>query len=121
MAGKCPAITAAGAGCRGYVHPGKTYCPAHDPARAEARKKAASKAGKSKHPEIVDIKKTLRKLASDVLEGDVERATGSVTAQILGVLLRAIETERRIRETEELEERLVALENAAEERRAYGL
>ena len=64
----------------------------------------------------------MRKLASDVLEGEVERATGSVTAQILGVLLRAIETERRIRETEELEARLVALEDAAEERReAYGI
>jgi hypothetical protein len=45
-----------------------------------------------------------------VLEGTVDKATGSVVAQILGVLIRGIEQERKIREQDELEARLAVLE-----------
>jgi len=56
------------------------------------------------------VKAALRQLADDVLERRVDRADGSVAAQVLGVYLRAIEAERRVRETEELAARLDALE-----------
>ena len=119
---KCAAITRSGQPCKGFVHPGHTYCPAHDPKRADARKKAASKAGRSKPgSELSEVKRTLRELADDVLEGKRGRADASVAAQILGVFLRAIEQERRVKEAEEFEARLSALEELqAKEKQRYG-
>jgi len=103
------------------VHPGHTYCPAHDPKRADARKKAASKAGRSKPgSELSEVKGTLRQLADDVLEGKRDRADASVAAQILGVFLRAVEAERKIREQEDFEARLSALEELQEKERRGG-
>jgi hypothetical protein len=97
---KCAAITRKGEPCRGLVRPGNDYCPAHDPARAEERRRSASKAGRSRTGgEIAEVKAQLRTLADDVLNGQVDRGTGSVTAQILGVWLKAAEVEIRERET----------------------
>ena len=118
---KCAAITRSGQPCKGFVHPGHTYCPAHDPKRADARKKAASKAGRSKPgSELSEVKGTLRQLADDVLEGKRDRADASVAAQILGVFLRAVEAERKIREQEDFEARLNALEELQEKERRGG-
>src|SRR5215203_3236572 len=90
------------------------FCWAHDPSNSEKRKKTASKAGKVGKPaaELSQVKLKLRQLGEDVLAGRVERATGSVVAQIYGVLLKAFEQERRLREQEELIQRLEALERA---------
>src|SRR5215217_5245832 len=96
---KCSAITANGTSCQGYVHPGREYCPAHDPARAEARKQAASKAGRSRQgSEISEIKATLKQLAEDVLKKRVSPGIGSVANQVYGTLLKCIETEIRERD-----------------------
>ncbi len=100
---RCPAITSKGDPCQGYVHPGKTYCPAHDPARAEARKKAAARAGRVRtHTEFKEVKQQLRALADDVLEGNVPRADAAVVAQVLGVWAKVAEAEVRLREFEEV-------------------
>ena len=96
---KCAAITRAGEPCKGFVHPGYEYCPAHRPDRAEARKRAASKAGRSKAgSEIADVKAQLRTLADDTLAKKVDRGTASVVAQVLGVWLKAVEGEIRERD-----------------------
>jgi hypothetical protein len=109
---KCSAITRAGGQCKGLVPPRNEYCHAHNPARSEQRRKAASKAGRAKpSSELRKAKVALKQLAEDVLAGRVDRADGSVVAQIYGVYLRAIEAERRIKETEELETRLAELEH----------
>jgi hypothetical protein len=50
-----------------------------------------------------------------VLEGRAERAAAAVANQIANTQLRAIELERRVREQEELEERLDELEGLLEE------
>lgn len=101
---RCPAITAKGAPCEGYVHPGRTYCPSHDPARAEARKQAASKAGRVRtHTEFKEVKEQLRRLADEVLAGDVSRADAAVVSQILGVWAKVAEAEVRLRQFEEIE------------------
>ena len=42
----------------------------------------------------------------------MDRAAGAVALQGFNVLLRAVDLERRIKETEEFEERLTALERA---------
>ena len=115
MAG-CSAIKANGERCRGIAATGSDYCPAHDPARAEDRRKAASKAAKSRHdPEVREIKGRLEDLYAAVLEGRAERAAAAVANQIANTQLRAIELERRVREHEELEGRLDELEELLEE------
>jgi hypothetical protein len=121
LTSKCPAITRGGEPCRGLVRPGNDYCPAHDPKRQEARRRAASKAGKSKPGrELVDIKQRLSNLAEDVLEGRVETGIGAVASQIYNVLLRAVSVELKVREQEQIMERIEELEALMAQRREEG-
>jgi hypothetical protein len=115
--GVCAAITRGGTRCTQSVSAGLTYCHHHDPTRAEERRRAASRAGKSKPSrEIRDLKKQLQDLAADVLEGRVERGNAVVVNQILNTRARLIELERKVKETEELEERLAVIEQSQEQR-----
>jgi hypothetical protein len=112
----CSAIKQNGERCKGISATGSDYCPAHDPARAEDRRKAASKAAKSRHdPEIRRIKGLLQDLYAKVLQGEVGRQAAAVANQIANTQLRAIEIERRLREQDALEERLDELEELLEE------
>lgn len=112
----CAGITRSGERCTQSVNLGLSYCHHHDLSRPEERKRAASRAGKSKPSrELVSIKRQLQGLADDILSGKVDRSDGAVVSQILNVLLRALEQERRWRELEGIEERLEALEQAAQE------
>jgi hypothetical protein len=101
------------------VGPGATHCYAHDPGRAEERKRNASRGGRSKGggTEIADLKGQLRKLAADVLSGEVGRSEAAVVNQILNTRARLIELERKIKEAEELEARMEALEDVLKTRR----
>jgi hypothetical protein len=111
---KCAAITRDGQPCRGLVRAGSDHCPAHDPARAAARRRAASTAARSKpSSEIKALKVRLETLADDVLAGRVGPKAGAVVAQIANVFARLIELERRLKESEEFEARLAALEKEA--------
>jgi hypothetical protein len=47
-----------------------------------------------------------------VLDGRIDRGAGSCAAQLLNVLLRAVELERKVRLTDELEGRVEELERA---------
>ncbi len=126
----CSAIKANGERCRGIAATGSDYCPAHDdPARAEARIRAASKAAKSRTAasaqttNILVIKDALKELYDAVLEGRVDRSAAAVANQIANTQLRAVEVERRIREQDDLEIRLDELEGLLEEaerRSTYG-
>jgi hypothetical protein len=60
--------------------------------------------------EIADVKDTLRDLADQVLAGTVERADASTAGFLLNIWIRAAEVERKIKETEELEQRVAELE-----------
>lgn len=111
----CAGIRRSGGRCTVSVEPGQTYCHHHDPARAGERRRAASRAGKSKPSrEIRGLKNELEDLASGVLEGRIERGDAVVVNQILNTRARLIELERKVREQEELEERLAALEQATQ-------
>lgn len=102
MAG-CIGVKPNGALCKGVATRDSDYCPAHDPARKEARRRNASKAARSKPgKEIKDLKGQLEDLAADVLAGETEPKVGAVVNQILNTRTRLLETERKIRETEEL-------------------
>jgi hypothetical protein len=119
---RCGASKLDGTPCERIVGASQGYCYAHDPARAEERRRAASKAGRSRtNPEIREIKGLLRELYAAVLEGQVERQAAAVAGQIANTQLRAIELERRLREQDDLEERLDELESVLEraEERSY--
>jgi hypothetical protein len=114
---QCAGIKRDGGRCTVVVGPGATHCYSHDPGRAEERKRNASRGGKSKgNSEISDLKAQLRKLAADVLSGEVGRSEAAVVNQILNTRARLIELERKIREQEELETRLEALEEVLKTR-----
>ena len=117
---RCAGKKADGTPCERIVGSSQQYCYAHDPSYADDRKKAASKAAKSPArsrsiTEIREIKGRLKDLYAAVLEGRAERAAAAVANQIANTQLRAIELERRVREQDELEERLDELEDLLEE------
>jgi hypothetical protein len=113
----CPGIKRDGGRCTVVVDGSHQYCYQHDPARADERRRAASRAGKSKPSrELAGIKRQLQELTDGVLAGEVERADAAVCGQLLNVKLRAVEVERKVKETEELEERIEQLEQSQEQR-----
>jgi len=89
-----------------------------DPDRAEARKRNASKAGKRGGKgrgfrttgEIPQVKEAILELVDGVLTGEVERSSAAVVGNLYNTLLHALEVERRIKETEDLERRMAILE-----------
>ncbi len=128
MAAKCAAITLGGAPCKGLVRPGNDYCPAHDPARQEARRRSASKAGKSKPGrELTEAKRDILDVIKGVREESIERPVGAVVFQGYNTFLKALDVERRWRETdelvvrlEELEEQIAAEKNSEGRRSSWG-
>jgi hypothetical protein len=117
---RCAGKKGDGTPCERIVGSSRQYCYAHDPSYAEDRKRAASKAARSpakgrSTSEIRQIKGLLKDLYAAVLEGRAERAAAAVANQIANTQLRAIELERRVREQDELEERVDELEDLLEE------
>ncbi len=117
----CPGIKRDGTRCTVAVEGPHSYCYQHDPARAGERRRSASRAGKSKPSrELADIKTLLSDLTSRVLgeEGTKALSTGAaaVANQLTQTRLRAIEIERKIKETDELEERIEQLEQTREQK-----
>ena len=113
---RCAGKKADGTPCERIVASSQGLCYAHDGAFAEARKRAASTAARSKpNRELGALKGQLRAVADGVLSGTVEPKRGAVAVQALSALMRAIEQERKIRELEELADRLDELEEMLEE------
>ena len=114
----CRATKANGEPCRAPAKGPHGYCWAHDPANAERRSRMASKAARSKpNREIPAIKALLEDLTERVLSGDLETSRAAVANQLVNTRLRAIEQERKMRELEELAERLEALEGVLKGRK----
>src|SRR5215208_1622273 len=109
---RCAGKKGDGSPCERIIGASQTYCYSHNPDHAEARKKTASKAGRSRKPltEITEVKSRLREIAEGVISGEIDKGRGSVAIQGYGVMVRAVEATRRIHETEELEKRLAELE-----------
>ena len=79
----------------------------------------ASKAARSKpNRELPSIKVLLEDLTERVLSGELATGQAAVANQLINTRLRAVELERKIRETEELAARLEALEGVLKGRRA---
>jgi hypothetical protein len=114
---QCAGIKRDGGRCAVVVGPGQSHCYQHDPARAEDRRRNASKGGRSKgNQRLAKLDKQLEDLAADTLERKVERGVAAVVNQIINSRLRAVEIARKIREQEELAERLEAIEDVLKRR-----
>jgi hypothetical protein len=116
---RCAGVKRDGGRCTVIVAPPDTHCYQHDPKRAQERKRNASRGGRTKGTggEISDLKNQLEDLAANVLSGKVERGAGAVVNQIINSRIRLLETERKVRETEELAARLEAMERILKGRR----
>ena len=118
MSGRCSGITRSGTRCERSVEGPNGMCWLHDPTRSEERRRAASRAGKAKpNREIADIKARLSDLAEDVLAGEVDRANAAVAGQLLNTYIRAVSVELKVREQQELIERLEDLETLVQHQR----
>ncbi len=119
---KCLGITRDGERCKGTAIDGSDYCYAHDPDRAEERRRNASRGGKRggrgrPGSELSEVKTLLADLTSRVLQVEdaepLETGRAAVANQLINTRLRAIEVERKVKETDELEERIEALERTS--------
>ncbi len=117
---RCAAITKGGDRCKLDATNG-SYCWSHAPETAEARKQRGRRGGKARGSgEMGEVKRQVRGVIAGVLSGKVERGVGAVLFQGFNVLLKAVEVERKVREQEEVLERIEGLERAAEERQPKG-
>ncbi len=104
---------------------GYEWCPSHHPDYQDRRRRAASKGGKTggrgrPQTELQEIKALLADLTTRVLKEEgaepLETGPAAVANQLINTRLRAIELERKIKESEELEARLEALEDVLKRR-----
>jgi septal ring factor EnvC (AmiA/AmiB activator) len=108
---RCAGKKEDGSTCERIVGASQSFCYSHDPERASERRRNAARGGRSKaSAEIAGLKGQLKKLAAGVLSGEVERGAATAVNQIINSQARLLELERKIKETEELEARLEALE-----------
>ena len=122
---RCSAIKGNGDRCKGTAIRGYEWCPAHHPDYQDRRRRAASKGGKTGgrgrgQTELQEVKALLAELTARVLKEEgvepLETGPAAVANQLINTRLRAIEIERRIKEAEELEVRLEALEDVLKRR-----
>ena len=111
---RCAAITSAGERCKLDATSG-SFCWSHAPENAQARKSRARRGGKARGAgELTDIKRRLRDLSEDVIAGRADRGDAAVAGQLLGTYIRAVSVEMKVKEVEELEARIEALERRGE-------
>jgi hypothetical protein len=89
-------------------------CWSHDPENAAQRSRNARAGGRAAHSptslEIGDLKALIR----EVKDGKVAPGVAAVITQLANTIIRAIEQDRKVRELDEIEERLAELERRAE-------
>ena len=112
---RCAGITAAGDRCKAEAMPEAGWCWNHHPDYEQARRRRASKGGRRggrdrPQHETEAIKVLLEDLTERVLAGELETGRAAVANQLINTRLRALEQERKNRETEDLEARIEALE-----------
>jgi hypothetical protein len=119
---QCAGITQSGSRCKRIAIDSSEWCHGHAPNRAAARRAYASKGGRRAgrgRPvvEIANLKEQLADLYNSVLDGQVEPKVAAVAAQVANVRTRLVETELKVKEQQELIERLEALEANLESRK----
>src|SRR5215207_6527591 len=118
----CAGIKADGGRCGAQAMRNSQWCLNHDPDKAAARRRRASKGGKRggrgrPSVELARLQARFEDLAEKVLAGDVERGVGAVVGQLLNGARACVRDALSAREQEELVARLEALEEALENNR----
>jgi antitoxin (DNA-binding transcriptional repressor) of toxin-antitoxin stability system len=112
LSARCTATKRNGERCTLPANGPHGLCWAHDPANAEKRRRGASRGGKGKaNGDIRDLKRRISEVIDAVLEGSQERGRAAVAIQGFTALRSVLEQERKIKETEDLETRIQALED----------
>ena len=116
---QCSAIKRDGSRCQGIATTGKEWCPAHDPDREEARRRAGRIANRgrrmSRATEAREIKATALSLAERVVSGGLEPGRATAACQLFNCALRAMQTEAAILETEDLAKEVEEMRRRVEE------
>ena len=108
---------------------GYPVCYGHRPDLADERKRNASRGGKAggrgrPSSDLAALHNLLEDLIGRVVGGGLEPYPAAVAGQLVGVRLRLLEFERKVKETDELEAKLdemaEALERQKERSGAYG-
>lgn len=103
MSALCPATKRNGEPCSLLATDADGFCWAHAPRHAAKRKEIGAKGGRGRvGSELVGVKAEIRDVIEAVRSEALERSTGAVIFQGYNILLKALDTERRIRETDEL-------------------
>jgi hypothetical protein len=121
---KCTFTKRNGDECRGVAVGPSGGCYAHDPAYQLERKRDARRNGKRggrgrPNPGTADLQRLqnrLEELAEQVLAGTVDRADAAVAIQAWNGARACIAASARMRELEDVERRLDALEQSQKER-----
>ena len=113
---QCSGFKRDGSQCTATVNPPQTRCWWHDPANADRRRRAASRGGKGKAGRATkELHALLEDLTKRVIDGELETSRGAVANQLIGTRIRLFEYERRLKELEEFEARIEALEQAQQQ------
>ena len=100
---RCRGTRRNGERCTQTVEPPNAYCWHHAPERAEERRRAASRAGKSRpNTEVRTIKEEIKGVISGVKAGEIDRNDAAVMIQGYRTLKDFIALERGIRVEDEL-------------------
>ena len=100
---QCSGIRRSGERCTQTVEPPNAYCWHHAPERAQERRRAASKAGRSRpSAEVRTIKEEIRSVISDVKDGELDRNDAAVMIQGYRALKDFIALERSVKVEDEL-------------------
>jgi hypothetical protein len=101
--GVCRATKANGEPCTLPANGPNGFCWAHAPENAEKRRRAASRAARSKgNKEVSILKEEIKDVISEVKAGDLDRNDAAVMIQAYRALKDFIALERQVRETDEL-------------------
>jgi hypothetical protein len=113
----CPAVTRAGDLCGRPVPSDGDFCYWHDPRRAETRKRAASKAGSTPKPlsESGALRRDVKRLIDEVKQEEVDPKVANSIALLSNVILSSLRLDAKLRELEDLDQRLRDLERIAKE------
>jgi hypothetical protein len=119
---QCQRIKGDGNRCRNTATGSNGLCSAHDPARADARKKNASRAGRAggrgrPSTELRRLQHMFEELVGRVDDGDIVRADAAVMGQLLNGARACIRDLIAARDQEELVGRMEAIEVELEEQK----
>ncbi len=115
---RCAFIKPGGQRCGSLAMKGYDTCYGHRPDLAQERRRNAAKGGRAGGRgrgggETGEIKDLLSDLTDQVLAGEISTGRAAVANQLINTRLRAVEIARRVRDQEEVLERIEALERSA--------